>query len=226
MSRWSPTTATRSWSGSKPFGHSNRALNGASRIPPTRRYAPPRPIFTRSRSTWLEARQAEFRRFPLAGRRLAGESDSLDHLGLERPVAPARRRRLDRFHRIHPLRHLTEDGVFAVQPRGGIGGHDEELRAVRVRPCVRHGERATDDLVLVYLVLERVSGAAGAGTLGATALDHEVGDHPMEDEPVVEAVPGELPEVRDGLRRVVVEKLDRHGPGARVQGGLRHAAPL
>jgi hypothetical protein len=31
----------------------------------------------------------------------------------------------------------------------------------------------------------------------------------MEDEPVVEAVAGELAEVLDGLRRVVVEELDR-----------------
>ena len=67
---------------------------------------------------------------------------------------------------------------------------------------------ALDDLVVVELVLELVAGAAGAVPARAAALDHEVGDHAVEDEPVVEAVAGELREVRDGLRRVVGEELD------------------
>ena len=66
-------------------------------------------------------------------------------------------------------------------------GDDEELRAVGVRAGVGHRERAADDLVVVELVLEGVARAAGAGALGAAALDHEVGDHAVEGEPVVEA---------------------------------------
>ena len=79
-------------------------------------------------------------------------------------------------------------------------------------PGVGHRQRAADDLVVVELVLERVAGAAGAGALRAAALDHEVLDHAVEDQPVVEAVAGELAEVLDRLRRVVVEELDVIGP--------------
>ena len=53
-----------------------------------------------------------------------------------------------------------------------------------------------------------VAGAAGAGALRAAALDHEVLDDAVEDQAVVEALAGELLEVRDGLRRVLVEELE------------------
>jgi hypothetical protein len=110
--------------------------------------------------------------------------------------------------------------VLAVEPRRGLGGDDEELRPVRVRARVRHREGAALDLVLVELVLELVAGAAGAGALGAAALDHEIGDHAVEGEAVVEAVLGQLAEVRDRLRGVLVVELDRDRPGVRVQHSL------
>ena len=75
--------------------------------------------------------------------------------------------------------------------------------------------------MVVELVLERVARAAGAGALRAAALDHEVGDHAVEGEPVVEPVAGELAEVLDRLRRVVVEELDRDRAGIGVKRGLR-----
>src|SRR5213078_1001265 len=62
-----------------------------------------------------------------------------------------------------------------------------------------------------------------AGSLRAAALDHEVRDDPVKDEPVVEAVAGELAEVGDGRRGVVVEELDGNRARARVQGGGGHA---
>ena len=98
------------------------------------------------------------------------------------------RQALDRVDDVHAAGHAAEHGVLAVEPRRGLGGDDEELRAVGVRPGVGHRQRAADDLVLVELVLERVAGAAGAGALRAAALDHEVADDPVEDQPVVEAV--------------------------------------
>ena len=116
-----------------------------------------------------------------------------------------------------PRRDLPEHRVLAVEPRRRLGGDDEELRAVRVRPSVRHRERAALDLVLVELVLERVAGVACAGAERAAALDHEVRDHAVEDEPVVEAVAGELREVLDRLRRVVGVELELDVALARVQ---------
>ena len=76
---------------------------------------------------------------------------------------------------------LAEDGVLAVEPGRRVDRDDEELGAVRVRAGVGHRERAAVDLVVVELVLERVAGAAGARSLRAAALDHEVGDHAVED---------------------------------------------
>ncbi len=93
-------------------------------------------------------------------------------------------------------------------------------------PGVRHRERALDDLVVVELVLELVAGAAGADALRAAALDHEVGDHAVEDEPVVEALAGELREVRDRLRGILGEELDLDRALAGVKRCLCHGATL
>src|SRR5437870_13369189 len=150
------------------------------------------------------------------------ELDALDHDVLDRTVAPARRLRLDRVDRVHAVRHAAEHGVLAVEPRRGVGRDDEELAAVGVRPRVRHRQRAAHHLLVVDLVLERVAGAAGPRALGAAALDHEVADHAVEDQPVVEAVAGELAEVADRLRRVVVEQLQADRPVVRVHCRLAH----
>ena len=128
--------------------------------------------------------------------------------------------------------------MLAVEPRTRIGRHDEELRAVRVRPRVGHRDRAADDLVVVDLVLERVAGPAGPGAGRVAALDHEVADDAVEDHPVIEALAGEVGEVRDRLRRVLVEEgqldvavvgvQDRlgHAPRGYRPGGWRAVKPL
>ena len=127
-------------------------------------------------------------------------SDRLDAHLVARTVAGAGVELRDRVDDVHPGRDPPEDGVLAVEPGAGVGGDDEELRAVRVRAGVRHREHAALDLVLVLLVLELVAGAAGAGAGRVAALDHEVRDHAVEDDAVVEAVAGELREVLDGRR--------------------------
>src|SRR5215211_1733649 len=137
--------------------------------------------------------------------RSVGQLDALDRLALDRAIGSIGLDRLDRVDCIHPVGDAAEYGVLAVEPRRLGGGNDEELRAVRVRPRVGHRERAAHDLVLVDLVLERVPRSARPGALRAPALDHELGDRAVEDEPVVEAVAGQLAEVLDRLRRVVVE---------------------
>src|SRR4051794_33196870 len=145
---------------------------------------------------------------PLGGSARPVQLDPLDHRVVVRPVARTRRQPLNRVDGLHPGRHLAEDRVLAVQPRSGVGRDDEELRAVRVRPCVGHRQRAAHDAVLVELVRERVAGAARAGAGRVAALDHEVLDDAVEDHPVVEAVARELLEVLDGLGCVLVEQLD------------------
>ena len=46
---------------------------------------------------------------------------------------------LDLLDDIHPLHHLAEHHVLAIQPLG-LGGADEELGAVGVGASVGHGE--------------------------------------------------------------------------------------
>src|SRR5262245_43122082 len=136
------------------------------------------------------------------------ERDRLDALVVDRAVVVAGRRSLDLVDDVHAVGHAAEDRVLAVEPRRLGRGDEEELRAVGVRAGVGHRERAAGDLVVVDLVLELVAGTAGAGALRAAALDHEVLDDTVEDEAVVKALAGELLEVRNGLRRVLVEQLE------------------
>src|SRR3954465_14472243 len=146
----------------------------------------------------------------------------LDHRVVDGLVARARLRALDRVDRVHPVRHLAEHRVLAVETRRGVGRDDEELRPVRARPGVGHGQRAAHDLVVVDLVLEGVPGAARAGARRVAALDHEVLDHAVEDHAVVEPVAGELAEVLHGHGRVVVEELDLDRAVVRVKRCAAH----
>src|SRR3954468_13419580 len=146
----------------------------------------------------------------------------LYHRVVDGLVARARLRALDRVDRVHPVRHLAEHRVLAVEPRRGVGRDDEELRAVRARPGGGHGQRAAHDLVVVDLVLERVPGAARAGARRVAALDHEVLDHAVEDHAVVEPVAGELAEVLHGHGRAIVEELDLDRAVVRVKRCAAH----
>src|SRR4029453_1546360 len=106
----------------------------------------------------------------------------------------------------------AEDGVLPVEPGRLVRRHDEELRTVRVRPGVCHREVSARDAMVVELVLERVARTARAVTARTAALDHEVRDDAVEDEAVVVAVTGELREIRNRLRSVVVEELELDRP--------------
>src|SRR5918992_3828539 len=147
---------------------------------------------------------------------------ALDHRVLGGPVLGPGLRALDRVDRLHARADLAEDGVLAVEPGSRVGRDDEELAAVRVRPAVGHRQRAAHDLVVVDLVLELVARAAGAGSLRAAALDHEVLDDAVEDQPVVVAVLRQLHEVLDGLRGIFLEQLELDRPVVGVHGRLAH----
>src|SRR6266511_3113207 len=107
----------------------------------------------------------------------------LDDYVLSRPVLGTRRSGRDGLDHVHPFDHLAEDRVLAVQPRRG-GDGDEELRPVRVRPGVGHGQEAgavERRSVRRALVLELIPEAAAARSLGVPALDHEIGDDAVKD---------------------------------------------
>jgi hypothetical protein len=156
---------------------------------------------------------------------ISSEVSGVTSLGLR--ITRCRRQRRDAVaervrQRVVPRPDHADDAVDDVHPVGDrpktvcLPSSHGAASVVTMKNCepfvfgpgVGHRERAADDLVVVDLVLERVAGAAGAGAGRVAALDHEVLDHAVEDHAVVEAVAGELAEVLDGLRRVLVEQLD------------------
>src|SRR5437588_10897459 len=172
----------------------------------------------------LQIPQARAARAPpfLAGG--LGHLERFDPHRFGRPVAAVGGDLLDRCDHVHAVAHRAEDGVLTVQPGGRRGGDDEELGAVGIGAGVGHGQRPPLDAVLVDLVLERVARTAGAGALGAAALDHEVGDDAVEGEPVVEALARQLAEVAHRARGVLIEQLDLDSAVVGGQRGLGHVA--
>ncbi len=86
--------------------------------------------------------------------------------------------------------HFTENRMPVVEMRSRRHG-DEELAAVGVRAGVRHRQDAGFRVLQrrMELIRELVARAAGARSLGASTLDHEVRNHAMEDDAVVEGLP-------------------------------------
>src|SRR4051795_4865144 len=103
-----------------------------------------------------------------SARALLGERDGVHAHVLDRAVAGVGLDRLDLVNDVHAGGDAPEGGVLAVQPRGRLGGDDEELAAVGVRAGVCHGERAADDAMVVDLVGERVAGPARPRALRAS----------------------------------------------------------
>src|SRR5829696_5012192 len=60
--------------------------------------------------------------------------DALDADLVPRPIARVRVGARDRVDDVYAVRDSTEDRVLAVEPGARVGGDDEELRPVRVRP--------------------------------------------------------------------------------------------
>src|SRR5262249_56541953 len=95
----------------------------------------------------------------------------------------------------------VEDGVVVVEVGLRRQG-DEELAAVGARPGIGHRDYAfVVAKVGTELVLEPVTGVAGAGAEGTAALDHEwgLGNHTVEVKAVVVTGLGEETKVVDGL---------------------------
>src|SRR3954469_18464327 len=125
-----------------------RDVVGAGDAPRVVRHVALLPVAWLSRTS--PDRAALMRRSVVGGKRLRRrllEVDRVDPDVVDRAVAAVGLRRADPVDDVHPVAHLAEDRVLAFEPRRGLGGDDEELRAVRVRPGVRHREGALDDLV-------------------------------------------------------------------------------
>jgi hypothetical protein len=92
--------------------------------------------------------------------------------------------RLDSLDDIHTLGNAAENNVLTVQPAGG-GGAQEELRTVRTRAGVGHGEDTRTGVLegeVFILKLVTVDGlTTGTVVVGEiTALAHEARDHAVE----------------------------------------------
>jgi len=91
---------------------------------------------------------------------------------------------LRRPDNLHPLHHLAEDDMLAVEPRRLLSA-DEELRSVGTGAGVGHGEDAGTGMlpgeVLVGELVAVYGLAAGAVSGGeVAALAHEARDHAVE----------------------------------------------
>ena len=100
---------------------------------------------------------------------------------------------------------FAEGSVLAVQVLG-ILVHDEELAAGTVGGGgTGHAQNATLmpqvilDAVKEELTLDAVAGAAHAGALRATTLDHKAGNDAMEDQAIIITLIGQIDEVVHAL---------------------------
>mmetsp|Transcript_78679 Transcript_78679/g.156439 ORF Transcript_78679/g.156439 Transcript_78679/m.156439 type:complete len:435 (+) Transcript_78679:209-1513(+) len=102
----------------------------------------------------------------------------------ERPVVIIRGQDLDGLDGLHPLQHLAEDDVAAVEVRRG-SGRNVELRAVGISPRVGHTEQPGLSVLRLKALIGEV-GPIDGGTTGAieankvAALDHKAVDHPVD----------------------------------------------
>src|SRR5690606_5132578 len=117
-----------------------------------------------------------------------------------------------------PGEDAAEHGVTLVEMRGRPM-RQEELAASGVRAAVRHRE-GTDEMpseVLGKLIFNGIAGAARArgafcslAGVRIAALCHKVRNHAVEPGAIVVALLDERNEVRNGVRRFILEKLDNN----------------
>ena len=114
------------------------------------------------------------------------------------------------------FKNTSECSITAVQMRRDAG-HDKKLRTGGVRAhTARHGQDAQCVLERIFktvageLAADGITGAAHAGALRVTALDHESWNDTVEEEAIVKTAVGQRDEIADCLRRVLRVKLALH----------------
>ena len=133
--------------------------------------------------------------------------DGGDLLLLYRAVLHAGSGGSDGIHNFHAGSDFAEGGVLAVQ-MFGILMHNEELTACRVGGGGASHTQNTPFVakLILYtveekLALDAVAGAAHAGAIGATALDHKAGNDPVEDQAIIVVMIAQVDEVIHALGR-------------------------
>lgn len=95
-------------------------------------------------------------------------------------------------HYVHPLCHLTEDCMSAIQVRLRLVTN-EELAAVGIGASVGHAQAASLVFVRIVpcLVFEGVARAARAGTMRAPSLGYKPRNNPVKGKSIVKPIPGQ-----------------------------------
>ena len=118
---------------------------------------------------------------------------------------------------------LADHGVLAVQ-LGHVGQRDEELAApgVHVAGLMGHEQRAGLDGPVPQLRRNQLSVGthARAVALRAAALEDEAGNHAVKRLAVVEPGAGQIEEVLDVVRGLVIGQVERDLPLVRDQDGV------
>ena len=90
---------------------------------------------------------------------------------------------------------------------------NKELASVAIGSGISHRQDAGAIMLEIgmELILELVPRAARSGSLGTTALDHEVGDHSVKRHVVIELFAAQLLKVIDGFWCLIREQFDADG---------------
>ena len=91
----------------------------------------------------------------------------------------------DRIEYVHSIGHLAEHNVLVVQMRGLLEA-EEELAAVGVRACVRHGQRPAAFMLIDEVLVRELHAVDRDASCSiflrkVATLGHEARDHAMED---------------------------------------------
>src|SRR5918992_4563709 len=161
---------------------------------PARMHTGPRTLSTaRSCCGLRSAKMAES-----AGALVVFDFDSLDEDVVSRTIGFVSVDGCYRLDYIQSFGHFPEDRVLIVEPGRGTDGY-EELRPVRVRSGIGHGQQAGAVELRPSrgaLLFEPISRTASAGPLGVSSLDHEARYHPVKQRAVIERLRLPLPVAR------------------------------
>src|SRR6185369_14462640 len=99
----------------------------------------------------------------------------------------------------------------------GVGMHDEELAAVRIRTRIGHSHRPSLILPLKRLIGKLITRSSYSRTFRLSALTHKAGNRPMKDSLIIKFFAREENEIVHGYRGSLGSKIDHDIPEFRFQ---------